>query len=71
MQTQAGVFVSMTQVREKFVDYTNRAQDGERFILTRNGREVAALVPVELLMRLASPQSSCGVKEEESEGEND
>lgn len=62
MQKQAEVHVSMTQVREGWVDYVNRTQDGEVFILTRNSRQVAALVPVELLMRL--------VKEEEGEGEN-
>jgi prevent-host-death family protein len=71
MQKQAGVHVSMTQVREGWVDYVNRAQDGEVFILTRNSRQVAALVPVELLMRLVTPHNNCGVKEgEESEGEN-
>lgn len=60
MQKQAEIHVSMTQVRKSWVDYVNRAQDGEIFILTRNSRKVAALVPIELLMRLV----------EESEGKN-
>ncbi|WP_371493404.1 type II toxin-antitoxin system prevent-host-death family antitoxin [Kitasatospora sp. NBC_00374] len=41
--------VSVREARERFADVVDRAERDEPTVITRRGREVAAVVPIELL----------------------
>lgn len=46
--TQRGVPIPTAEVREKLADLVNRAAyTKERLVITRRGKEVAALIPLE------------------------
>ena len=56
--------IQATAVRDNFADVVNRvAYKGERFMLERRGKAVAALVPVEDLVRLEELEDRLDAKE--------
>ena len=46
------VFVNVIEAKEKFADLLNRVTNGDRILLTRRGKEIAAMVPLEDLKTL-------------------
>lgn len=56
-------YVSTTQARENLADLLNRAAyRGERFIVDRHGKPLAAIVPVEDLERLEALEDAADLK---------
>ncbi|MGW6912396.1 type II toxin-antitoxin system Phd/YefM family antitoxin [Kitasatospora sp. NPDC054939] len=49
MSEQSVESVSVREAREHFADVIDRAERDEPTVITRRGREVAAVVPIELL----------------------
>ncbi|MFF2042107.1 type II toxin-antitoxin system Phd/YefM family antitoxin [Kitasatospora sp. NPDC058170] len=49
MSEQPVESVSIREARERFADVVDRAERDEPTVITRRGREVAAVVPIELL----------------------
>ena len=58
MLSEKDIRITVTEARDFFAEYANRTRYlGERYILTRHGRDVAALVPLEDLKRLEEMDS--------------
>jgi prevent-host-death family protein len=53
----------MTEARESFSTTINRVAEGERVVLTRHGRRVAAVVPVEDLDLLEALEDAQDLEE--------
>lgn len=59
-----GVHVSVSQAREEFADLVNRAAyKEERVIVTRRGRPIAAIVPIEDVAYLERLEDEYDVEE--------
>jgi len=49
--------LSVVETKRKFSDYLSRAASGERFIIQRRGRQLAALIGVDELTQLQRSQA--------------
>lgn len=57
-------YISTIEAKEEFSELINRvSHHGERIVLTRRGKEVAAMVPLEDLLQLQKSQSQSDLEQ--------
>ena len=56
--------VNTSEAKEEFIDLVNRVViNKERIVLTRRGKEIAAIIPIEDLSKLEASQSQTDLEE--------